>query len=651
MKKTSLPVALCLIALMLFGCGREQPVTEPPTTVPATVPTTAPTQPTTLPTDPTTEPPVTETTAPTEPAPPTLEPVTLLECTRWLTFPQLLSLGEGQVATSMNGFDKASECYVNQLQILDVYTDTILHTLALQGTRELVPQQFPDGCFVTADAARLEYTVYDRTLTEQQRFTAPSVEGVFSQDRETLYYLESGVLYRMDTATGNRGRVALSRDLRFESLAGAHPDRDILVAHPSLSHYTDHEGLAVIDLTDGTVRMFTDRLSHVWLTEDRFYGIGIDETTYGNDVFSGSLTGGPVTRLDSHLIGDDQMGWSMLTGSHLLQRRFAPDEGERDTALFDLKNGTRADLKDYGFIDCAFGSVWLPDEQLILGFYEEGDYFYPVLMDPKAMTFTEGPATTADDWTALVDGDLLSRWEQTVAGPTLAPALDAVRRTADRLEQTYGITVRLAEQTTLPCRYAGQTAEALTDPAAISAALTTLEQELAKYPADFFTPFRNSAGEGGLCISLTGKLTGDLSPTGFCRLIRDRIEIGVDGTSLGLPQTIHHEIWHAIETRLSSDTFDIPQWSACNPKGHTYYDQYDMGYNALTRWTWTHGGSDPIHFVDPYARINAGEDRAKLWEMVMTIDTTALRSSAPIAQKLAIMEQTMQTTFPAVSLP
>lgn len=650
MKKAKTLVVSCLTALLLFGCGTD---------VPPTVPTTAPIQPTAMPTDPTTEPttaptavpPTTEVTVPTEPTPPTLEPVTLLSCTQWLTFPQLLSLGDGQVVASMNGYDKNTNRYVNQLQILDIYTDTVLRTVTLQGTRELVLQMFPDGCFVIADAATMEYTVYDRTLTEQLRFTAPSVEGVFSHDRKTLYYLESHVLYRMDIATGDRGPVTLQEDLRFQSLAGIHPDRELLVAHPSLSHYTDHYGLAVIDLSDGSLRLLTDRLSHVWLTEDRFYGIGMNPTVYGNDVYLGSLTGGPVERLECGQIGDDQMGWSVLTGSHLLLRRFAPDEGERDTALFDLANGTRADLKDYGFIDCAFGSVWLPQEQLILGFYEVGDYFHPVLMDPKAMTFAPGPVPTTAQWQEPVDGDLLERWQDTVDGPDLPDTLTAQRQTADRLQTTYGITIRLAGQTELPCRYAGQTAETVTDPAAITAALTTLEQELAKYPTDFFAPFRNTAGEGGLCINLTGTLQGALSPTGFCRMIRDRLEIGLDITSLSLSQTIHHEIWHAIETTLSPDRFDTPQWASCNPAGYEYYRQYDLGYQSLIKWTWTHGSSDPIHFVDPYARINGGEDRAKLWELVMTIDTTSLRASTPISQKLDIMQNTMQTLFPPVPIP
>lgn len=649
MGKRVVALGLCLAAVLLWGCGRDVPVTEP--SVQETQPTVVTTVPTiTQPTQPTVEtvPQITEPELPQEPQ--VLEPVTMLSCTRWVTFPQLLSLGEGKVAASRSYFDKAKNSYVNSLEVLDVYGDTVLHSVLHDGTRELVLQRFPDGHIVTADPAALEYYVYDQSLTLKERFSAPSVEGWFSYDRENLYYLESGVLYRMDVASGNRGRIKLQEDLRFEALVGIHPTEELLVAQVRLSAYTDHCGIAVVDVTNGRLRLLSEKLSHLWLTGDTFYGIAMNDEVYGNDVYIGTLSGQQVSRLTAGQIGDDQMGWSVMPGSHLLVRRFAPDEEPRNTAVFDLKNGTWADLDEHGFVDCAFGATWLYDEQLILGFYEDGDYFYPVLLDPKAMTFQQGPVPETVGWPGLVDTAVIDGYLATVEGPQLDGALEAVRQQADALEEKYDIEVQIAQQTELSCRYAGYSCATVTDPEVIRAALDTLDRELGKYPEGFFGVFRNGAGEGGVCFSLTGEVSGTLPMVGFSRLIRDSYVLGLDITSISLPQTIHHEIWHGVETRLSTDTFDTAAWAACNPSGFRYYGSYDAGYEKLTGWTWSHGDVANTYFVDPYARINGREDRARLWEMVMSIDATRLMEAGAMEQKLSIMVGAMEQVFPGDGL-
>lgn len=639
-------VGLCLAVMLLWGCGRDLPAPSTEGTQPVAVSTEpAVTQPTQHGQE--TVPPITE---PSSQSPQTLAPVTMLGCTRWVTFPQLLSLGDGKVAASRSYFDKEKGSYVNCLEVLDVYADTVLHSVILDGTRELVLQRFPDGRIVTADPSAMEYCVYDQSLTLVGRFFAPSVEGWFSYDREDLYYLESGALYRMDVASGGRGRMKLDHDLRFESLVGIHPTEDLLVARVYLSAYTDHCGIAVIDVSNGQLRLVSDRLSHLWLTGDTFYGIAMNDEGYGYDVYTGTLSGGQVLRLTADQIGDDQRGWSVMSGSHLMVRRYAPDEEPRNTAVFDLKNGTWVDLDSYGFIDCAFGTVWLLDEQLILGFYEDGDYFYPVLLDPKAMTFQQGPVPQSVGWTELVDKAVIDGYRATVDGPALDGALQAVRQQADALEEKYAITVQLAQQVETACRYAGQVADTVTDPELIRAALDMLDRELGKYPEGFFKTFRNGAGEGGICFSLTGKIQSDLNMVGFSRKIRDTYVLGVDITSLSLPQTIHHELWHGIEMLLSTDTFDTAAWAACNPSGVPYYGSYDAGFEKLTGWTWSHGSVEFSHFVDPYARINGREDRARIWEMVMTIDATPMMKAQAIRQKLRIMVDAMEAVFPGQGL-
>ena len=124
----------------------------------------------------------------------------------------------------------------------------------------------------------------------------------------------------------------------------------------------------------------------------------------------------------------------------------------------------------------------------------------------------------------------------------------------------------------------------------------------------------------------------------------DRYALAIDITSDALERTVHHELWHAIEMRLSTDSFDHPQWAAINPQGFTYYGHYDSGYGTLTADTFAEKGSDCC-FVDAYSKINGTEDRARLMENVMSTDATQLLQSQALRQKLQIMSKAIRDHF------
>ena len=633
--------ALLMSAILLCGCQKTPPT---PTTEPTTAPTTIQTQPTTEPTTPTepTEeiiPPISEPPAPENPQ--TLAPVTKLTCTKWVTFPQLLSLGEGKVAASRNYYDKAKKDYVNSLQLLDIYSDKILAQVDTDTTLELIPQQFPDGSILTADPHAREIVVYDGTLAEQNRISVPNTDGFFSYDRSRYYYVDGSILCHMETATGKRGRLPLHQELRLERLVGIHPTADLLIARVYTDNYSDNCALAVIDAQRGHLRLLSGKLANVWLTGDTFYGVAMNDTAYGMDVYHGTFSGNSVQRITASKIGDDQMGWSVMPGSHLLVRRFAPDNDKpRNTCLLDLKQGTMVNLDDYGYIDCTFGTVWLHDEQLIMGFYEKGDYFYPVLLDPKAMTFTPGATGEEIAWPGNVDISVLKQEQEADS------SLQQLREAADTLEQKYQIRILLGKQTEAGCAYARRTAQTATDPGQIQAALDALDVALSQYPQDYFLRFRGLDNQSGIQLLLTGPIEGSLPTTGFTALLRDRYVIGLDITTANLTKTLHHELSHATEMVLSTDSFDADQWASLNPEGYKYYGIYDSGYLNLTKWTYSGGSGADSHFVDSYARINPREDRARLWEEFMTTDCTDLLRAPALQGKLRLMLQIMGNQFP-----
>lgn len=586
---------------------------------------------------PITEPPMVE-------PPVELEPVTKLTCTQWRTFPELLSLGGGHVLASRNQYSPEHGKIINTLEIIDVYDDAVTAQSVNSSPRELVPQRFSDGAFVVADPQGRRFYVYDQALKLLRSFSAPNVDGFFSYDRKNYYYVEDAVLYRMDVASGNRGRKSVEQDLRLERLVSIHPTEDLLVARVYLSCHSDRTGLAVIDASNGKLRLLTDRLEHLWPTGDTFYGVHMNDRVLGYDVYCGSYSGGTIRRVQTSAFGGDTYGYAVLPGSHFLVRRLLEDYGS-NTTIYDMKTGASANLADYGYTKTTSGSIYLQQEQLIMGFYADGYDFKPVVIDPKVLTYTANLSFETVQWPELVDQKLVDAYHATVEGPVLSADLNEVRAQADVIQETYGVKVLIGQQVSAACDYPGYGVQASEDVSKIQAALNTLEQALARYPKGFLAQFRNGADEGGLWFCLSGPISGSLEPVGFARQNRDRYDLVLDITAGGLDKTIHHEIWHAIEMRISTDCFNTAQWAACNPTGFRYHEKYDRGYQGLTQWTYTAGDGTDIHFVDSYSRINGREDRARIMEYVMATDAAELMGAPAIKAKLQIMADSIRQRF------
>lgn len=632
-----------LAALMLCGCVRKGPE---PTTLGSQL--TQPTQPSSGVTQPSgtepegTVPPITE--PPVVVPPVELNPVTKLTCTQWRTFPELLSLGGGRVLACRNQYSSEHGKIICTLEIIDVYSDTVTARLTIGSARELVPQRFNDGTFVLADANERRFYVYNQTLKQQSSFSAPNMDGFFSYDCKNYYFVEDEVLYRMDVASGNRGRRSVEQNLRLERLMGIHPTEDLLVARVYLSAHSNQTGLAVIDARTGELRLLTDRLEYLTSTGDAFYGVHMNDGVLGYDVYCGTYSGGTVRRVQTDAFGGDTYGYSVLPGSHLLVRRLVEDYGS-NTTIYDMKTGASTDLESYGYTKTTYGTIYLQQEQLILGFYADGYDFKPVVIDPKVLTYTANLTFETAQWPELVNQELIGAYHATVEGPALPAELNALRAQADAIEQTYGVKILMGQQVSAACNYPGYGIKTSEDAAKIQAALTTLEQALAKYPAGFLAQFRNSADEGGLWFCLSGQISGNLNPGGFTRQNRQRCDVVLDITASGLEKTIHHEIWHAIEMRVSTDWFNTAQWVECNPDGFRYYEKYDRGYQELTKWTYTAGDGSDVHFVDSYSRINGREDRARIMEYVMATDDPELMAAPAIKQKLQIMADVIRKCF------
>lgn len=626
-----------LAVLALCGCVAEEPA---PTTAPTEPTQTTPTQPSrpTVPTVP---------SSPLEPTPvpvPELEAVTCLTCVEFDVFPRLLNLGNGLVVASRNTYNDL-QGLINETLIIDIYNDQVVAKSTRSHALELVCQQFRDGLILMSEADSGKFYLFDQSLTVTFSFTAPRLDGYFSYDRSSYYYVQDEVLYRLDTGTGESQPITTDKGLMFESLIGIHPDQNRLVARVYLSEHGTDYGLAVLDVPSGKVLLLRDDLTQVWLTGDDFYGVEPNRNNVGNDVFYGDLTQGSVMTVPASQLYAPSVSYDVLPGSHYLVRRLAPDSGDRSTWLYDMTSGTMADLSAWDFADAVFSSIYLADSGLIFGYYSqkeektpENPYpketFHPVLIDPEALIFEATLTPNQASWQTRVDS-----FSETIA--PLPNTLASLQTQAKALTDRFGVEILLGEQVLPICSHSQFTVTPCEDAAAIEAALNTLEAELSKYPAGFFAQLKNSAGKGGLKLCLTGSIKGSLNPAGFAQKCRSSYEVTLDISAQDLASTLHHELWHIIEMRLSTDRIDPAEWNALNPEGFAYYGSYDKGYKEQTKWTLA--GSGEAHFVDSYGCISALEDRAQLMALVMTGGTL---EQAPMLQaKLRLMAQAIRDGF------
>lgn len=420
MRKFCRLAALLLALLMLCGCGPD--TTEP--TVGSTAPTihTDPNRPTepAKPTEPSNPSTPTEPEQPIEPEPlPELEAVTYLRCVELDVFPELLSLGNGLVVASRNTYSDL-QGRINETFIINIYKDEIVAKSVRGHSMELVTQKFSDGSILLAEPDSGKFFVFDMDLTAKTSFSAPNLDGFFSYDRSCYYYLQDAQLYCMKVSGGETAPVKLESELRFESLVGIHPSRELLVARVYLDSYSSDYGVAVVDARTGKILLLRDDLTHVWLTEDRFSAVEMSADYLLYDVLYGSVSGGDIQRIPTDQIYSPSVSYEVLPGSGYLLWRLNPDDGDKATKIYDLSaGGTVAVMNDYEFTTALLAPVYLPQDRLIMGYYSvkeeetpENPYpkesFFIVLINPAKLIFAEGVTPEECPWQNPVDMDAVA---------------------------------------------------------------------------------------------------------------------------------------------------------------------------------------------------------------------------------------------------
>ncbi|MBP5230245.1 MAG: hypothetical protein ILO68_00800 [Clostridia bacterium] len=251
--------------------------------------------------------------------------------------------------------------------------------------------------------------------------------------------------------------------------------------------------------------------------------------------------------------------------------------------------------------------------------------------------------------------------------PELPESLSELRELADRIEEEYAVRILVGEQ----CKISSSSfiyelvptdGDRRSDRKALKSALRILEDALSLYPEDFFRTFRNYRNAGGIRFVMVDDLrnpAGNFDPAGVTNYTDGWYCIALDVNVIS-KRTVHHEIWHAVEDRISTvsrNAISEEEWSELNPPGFEYRGDYEtyLDQKGVKKFILPAAGKD-AYFVEIYSTVRPQEDRATLIEEILSDDfdpafykepdpLTMIRNCPRLNEKLSLLEGPVRRVF------
>lgn len=308
--------------------------------------------------------------------------------------------------------------------------------------------------------------------------------------------------------------------------------------------------------------------------------------------------------------------------------------------------------------------LWVNEETLFLHFSNtSGEKFFLEWKVGIEGTDAQNMKVTRHEMGSLDSVDLSNLNQHPLYTPgSLSEYLKPLRARADKLEEKYGVNIYIGEESANIV--GGYSVEPLTDYNLVEYALDMLEEEMAKYPDNFFSQFSYSWVDG-LDISIAGTLTGISEDVldyagGFKTMHESRILLVMDCyDSYGVVSTFHHELCHAIEEKIQTASyqqenplFQDAAWNALNPFEDMYtYTYADYGYPQYSSYRYDESlygkQQEDAYFIDMYAMTYPTEDRARIFESVMTdhLFDVDFKTAPHLAEKLNYYARCIREVF------
>ena len=460
----------------------------------------------------------------------------------------------------------------------------------------------------------------DSSLKEVHRLSLPgTVTGTpaLSADRKQLYYFTSDALRALNLDTG---LDRLIREMSYPSqiISGLHRNDQVLEYLATDQHSGRIQ--AFLDVTTGELLYQTEEEVTLSTYADRYFATAYD------GYYQEKLTGSDAS--DVMMIYFPHLQTSVFP--LLEQNAVAAAAREHDTCILDyysLADGTRA-------YSLTVPERWVP---VSITADRSGNGLWVLIRDTESQEDILCQWSVSDS--VIEDDTVYVGLRRTADNPDeygLQQCADLAREISD----TYQVEVLLWQQAlqVQPWDYY-LIGEYQVLP--IRNALTDLQKALGAFPEDFFRKAAASMGDGILRISLVRGIYGNAdsgalnSATGlqFWEDETDNpylcIQIGY-----GLEQTLYHELFHVLESRVYSKCDAYDKWNRLNPSDFTY----DFNYSAyLLREDQTLITGNTRAFIDLYSMTFPKEDRARIMEYACTPDHSEYFMTETMQQKLLML--------------
>ncbi len=475
------------------------------------------------------------------------------------------------------------------------------------------------------DPVNLETLVLDHALQEIQRIAAPSgLSGMplLSDDRSTLYYCTPWAVMAWNLESGIRRTV---RELACDSheLTGLHCNSTVLQCRIQNSGETS---LLMLSAENG-MELHTLAPEIAVTTRDaRFFA---------------AIPAGKMTLL---VYGEDDSQPRMLLPEQFQSSQYYLAEDHSVVTVCENSNGFSLDCYELN-TGIRRSSLLLEPQQTPKAIINCIDHsLYILLYD------TDRNCDTLYRWDVLRqppsagNGADCSFPYFSYDDPDTA-ALDACQEYADIIGEKYGITLRIGDSAAAVQPWDYRFVPEHLAPV-LQRELERLDRQLSRYPE---TVLHQTADHfSGLTLCLVREITGtpesgSLSTATGLQFFQDGSAYVVIAMGKYAGQALYHELYHAMESRILTESTALDQWDNLNPAGFVY-GAGDQDAEIYLR-------GQTRAFVDHYSMTYPKEDRARIFEYAMLSGHEVLFRSEYLQRKLAAVCTAIRDTYDLKQYP
>lgn len=526
--------------------------------------------------------------------------------------------GESQYMQKIFSVDKD-----NQEIVKEITTDG--NNMLIEGGKGIVKCSYYED-------EKDNYIIYDYNLKEIHTFGCEFYKNAkITSDGERLYYEERNKIYVQMLKDGSVREIANNVPYRIEIVNDVLTDKEgkdylfLRVMREDLNYY-----YAVMDCSMGEIiyNVSDEQLSN------EINGDVLIRTIYDDSGISAwYITTDKNTIWEYYLNGNtNDIYYTVLDNGDVLFSH--TNESGIVLELFDNINGNKKGILCVEGINMR-GTPWYMDENnLLLPIYDGNDtlfYKWNISVASKENGVVETKKYIMNTYPSI---DTVEKNEEFYVPMELGENLIPLREKADKLQEKYGVDIYIGEE----CGdiISGYSIAPLVDYSKLEEALEILDVELAKYPKGFFEQLLGKQYRK-FNIYIAGELVN--SEFGFVGISTGFVESEGDIINFALnckgnhkiAPVIHHEIAHIIDERIEeynneneSAIMVDEEWCKLNPFSDMYTYDYEVDVNEnYYEFCYEHmlaveKSLNDTYFVDTYSITYPTEDRARIFEHVMT---------------------------------